>query len=425
MNYSKQLLILKNVFELVTLNGSDNKPRIGKAMSDLGIIKNGSLIVSSGIIKWVGESKYLNDNLLDALDETEIQEIDCSRNTVLPGLIDPHTHIVFGGSRENEFAMRCAGKSYGEIALAGGGIKSTVKATRELDNETLMSKAIKHLDRMLEYGTTTIEAKSGYGLSTFHELKILRILRELQNSHPMEIISTFLGAHTVPQDTDKQDYLDLVLNEMIPAVKDEALAEFCDVFCEKGAFSVEESERILLKGKEFGLKPKIHADQLSESGGSQVAARVKAISADHLDYISQDSMNQIKNSGTIAVLLPGCVHFLGLSRYAPARKFIESEIPIALATDLNPGTCYTESLPIIMNIACSHMKMSPEEVITACTINAAHAIDRAKNIGSLEPGKKADITIFDCDSYKMIPYHFGVNLVDKTIKDGVVVYRKS
>jgi len=385
-------------------------------------MKNGALIAIGGSIDWVGRETDLDKKLTALSPDYEVREVDCSGKTVLPGLVDCHTHLIFGGSRESEFAMRCAGRSYQEIAEAGGGIKSTVKATRQEDDDTLKNKAIMRLDRMLSLGTTTIEGKSGYGLSTRDELRILRLQRELATNHPMDIVSTFLGAHTIPAGKKKEDYIKEVTDEMIPLLKESSLAEFCDVFCEEGVFTPEESEMILNRGKKFGLKPKIHADQLSSNGGSQVAARVGATSADHLDYITPDGIRALKEAGTIAVLLPGCVFFLGLERYAPARDLIEAGIPVALSTDLNPGTCFTESLPIIMTIACTKMKLTPEEVITACTINAAHAIGRHTTVGSLEAGKKADIAIFDCPTYKIIPYHFGVNLCWMTVKGGEIVY---
>jgi len=420
-----KILKLVNASEILTLKTGSKTPKAGREQSEVNDIKNGSLIAVNGVIKWIGPANEMHEQIPSDIGNYDVHEIDCSGKTIIPGLVDPHTHLIFGGSREDEFAMRNAGSSYQEIAAAGGGIKSTVNSTQKEDDEKLIDNAKTRLDRMLSLGTTTVEGKSGYGLSTKDELRILRLQKQIDQTHPIDIVSTFLGAHTVPSGIEKEDYIKEVMGIMIPAVDRENLAEFCDVFCEKNVFTPEESELILLRGKKYNLKPKIHADQLSAYGGSEVASRVGAISADHLDYITSSGIKALKNSKTIGVLLPGCVFFLGLDRYAPARQMIDAGIPIALSTDLNPGTCYTESLHIIMTIACTRMKMSPEEALVACTINAAHAINRQDSIGSLEPGKKADIAIFDCPAHRIIPYHFGVNLCVTTIKDGEVVYTAS
>jgi imidazolonepropionase len=345
----------------------------------------------------------------------------------MPGLIDSHTHLVFAGSREHEFEQRIRGVSYLEIAERGGGILSTVEATRKATFDELFSLAKKRLDRMLSNGVTTIEAKSGYGLSLRDELKILKATKALNGVHPIDIISTFLGAHTVPKEyRDNRDrYLNLLLEEMIPKVVQEGLVEFCDVFCEEKAFNLEESRKILETGKQYGLKPKIHADQLSSGGGAELAAEVGAFSADHLEYISRVGIERMAEKGVTAVLLPGASFFLSMKRLPPAREMIEKGVAVALATDLNPGSSMTESLPLMMTMGCTMFGMTPGEVIQAATIHAAKSMGRENEIGSLDIGKQADILILDIPNYRYLPYHFGVNHVEAVIKKGRIVFRKS
>jgi imidazolonepropionase len=345
----------------------------------------------------------------------------------MPGLIDSHTHIVFGGSRENEFEQRLRGLSYLEIAETGGGILSTVEATRKASFEELLSLGKKRLNRMLSRAVTTIEAKSGYGLSLKDELKILEVMRRLDEDHPVDVVPTFLGAHTVPKEfkNNRQSYVDLLTEEMIPRIAEGKLAEFCDVFCEEKAFSLEESKRILETGKRFGLKPKIHADQLSSNGGAELAAEVGACSADHLEFVSPNGIERMAEKGVTAILLPGASFFLSMKKFPPAREMIEKGVTIALATDLNPGSSMTESLPLIMTMGCTMLRMLPGEVIRATTIHAAKSMGREGNIGSLEVGKQADIAIFDIPNYRYLPYHFGVNHVWMVIKKGKVVYQRT
>jgi imidazolonepropionase len=411
-------LLIKNAKELLTLSPSF------KEESGLGIIRNGTVAVKSGKIFWIGKKDELPGEFVL---NPRGQEIDARGKVTMPGLIDSHTHLIFAGSRENELELRIQGLSYLEIAERGGGILSTVEATRRASFEELFSLGKKRLDRMLSKGVTTIEAKSGYGLSIQDELKILKVMKALQEDHPLDIIPTFLGAHTVPKEfrSNRLRYIELLTEEMIPRIAEENLAEFCDVFCEEKAFSLEESRRILETGKRYGLKPKIHADQLSPNGGAELAAEVGAFSADHLEYISQTGIERMAEKGVTAVLLPGASFFLSMKRFPPAREMIEKGVTVALATDLNPGSSMTESLPLMMTMGCTMFKMIPKEVIQATTVHAARSMGRENEIGSLEVGKRADILVLDIPNYKYLPYHFGVDHVGKVIKNGMVVYERS
>ncbi len=411
-------LIVKNATELLTLSSSL------KEDSGLGIIRDGAVAVRGEKILWVGESRQLSDEVSLT---SEGQEIDATGKVVMPGLIDPHTHIVFGGSRENEFEQRLQGLSYLEIAERGGGILSTVEATRKASFEKLFLLGKRRLNRMLSRGVTTIEAKSGYGLSLKDELKILEVMRTLDEDHPVDIVPTFLGAHTVPKEfkNNRKGYVDLLTEEMIPRVAEKRLAEFCDVFCEEKAFNLEESKKILETGKRYGLKPKIHADQLSSGGGAELAAEVGAYSADHLEYVSPTGIERMAEKGVTAILLPGASFSLSMKKLPPAREMIEKGVTIALATDLNPGSSMTESLPLIMTMGCTMFRMLPKEVIQATTIQAAKSMGRESDIGCLEVGKQADIAIFDIPNYRYLPYHFGVDHVEVVIKKGRLVYRRS
>jgi imidazolonepropionase len=410
-------LIIKNATELLTLSSSF------KEDSGLGIIRDGAVAVRGEKILWVGESRQLSDEVSLT---SEGQEIDATGKVVMPGLIDSHTHLVFAGSRELEFEQRIQGLSYLEIAERGGGILSTVEATRKAPFEELLSLGKKRLDRMLSKGVTTIEAKSGYGLSLQDEIKILKVTKALKESHPIDIVPTFLGAHTVPKEfrNDRKQYVDLIIQEMIPRVAQEGLAEFCDVFCEEKAFSLEESRKILETGKRYGLKPKIHADQLSSGGGAELAAEVGAFSADHLEYVSPIGIERMAERAVTAVLLPGASFFLSMKQFPPAREMIEKGVAVALATDLNPGSSMTESLPLMITMGCTMFRMTPKEVIQATTIHAAKSMGRENKIGSLEVGKEADVLVLDIQNYKYLPYHFGVDHVETVIKKGKVVYQK-
>jgi len=416
-------ILIKNAEELLTLDSGLSGPRTGSQMGELGLIKKGAVGIKGGEIVAVGATAQV-------LKETEIDErtkiIDASGNVVTPGLVDPHTHLVFAGTREDEFEERIRGKSYQEIEARGGGIRATVEKVRQSTREELVQLALTRLERMLRYGTTTAEVKSGYGLNLNDELKILATIRELSRLQPIELIPTFLGAHQIPNEFRERrtDYIELLTKEIIPRAAKERLAKFCDVFCEEGAFTLEESKGILLTGKRFGLTPKIHADELSPYGGAELAAEVGAISSDHLVYTSLDGVRRMGETGVIAVLLPGTSFFLNSERYAPARMMIQEGVPVALATDFNPGSCMTESMPLIINLACLKLRLTPAEAIVAATINAAYAIGRGGEIGSLEKGRLADIVIWGFPSYRVLPYHFGVNLAETVIKAGEIVVEK-
>jgi len=419
MNLSTDVdLLIKNAEELLTLSSSI------KEDSGLGILRNGAVAIKRDEIFWVGKTE---DFPKEFVLTQEGKEIDATGKVVMPGLIDSHTHLVFAGSREHEFEQRIQGLSYLEIAERGGGILSTVEATRKASFQELYSLGKKRLDRMLSNGVTTIEAKSGYGLSIQDELKILEVMKALQRDHPIDIVPTFLGAHTIPKEfkNDRKRYVELLIEEMIPRVAQEGLAEFCDVFCEEKAFSLEESRKILEKGKKYGLKPKIHADQLSPGGGAELAAEVGAFSADHLEYISQTGIERMAEKKVTAVLLPGASFSLSMQVYPPAREMIEKGLAVSLATDLNPGSSMTESLSLIMTMGCTLFKMIPKEVIQATTIHAARSMARENEIGSLDIGKKADVLVLDIPNYRYLPYHFGVDHVEKVIKGGKIVYKRT
>ncbi len=389
-------------------------------MEDVGIIEDGAVAVSEGRIVAVGKTEeVLGQIKIDK--QTKI--IDATDKVVLPGFVDCHTHPVFAKTREEEFEMKIKGKSYQEIAASGGGIKSSVKALRSRSKEELIQLTLPRLDRMLSYGTTTIEAKSGYGLSLEDEIKMLEVIEELNQIHPIDLIPTFLGAHEVPEEYKDQrdEYIELITQKMIPEVAKRKLAVFCDIFCEKGVFGIEESKEILSSAKKHGFELKLHADQLSALGGAKLAAQLGAVSADHLEFIDEEGIKMMKEAGVIGVLLPGACFGLGMREYPPARKMIDQSLPVALATDFNPGSSMTESMPIILSLACLMMKMTPAEAIVASTINSAYAVDKRKEVGSIEVGKKADLVIWNVQNYKEIPYHYGVNLVEQVVKDGKVV----
>jgi imidazolonepropionase len=412
---SVDFLIL-NADELVTLAGSSQKPRISKQMRELGIVNNGGLAIKDGRILAVGKTADITKNF-----KTE-NIINANGKTVLPGFIDSHTHLIFAGSREDEFQMRIEGASYLEIFGAGGGILKTVKETRKASVEKLVDCGLRTLDAMLEHGTTTVEAKSGYGLTTKDELKILEVIKRVNQMHCLDVASTFMGAHAISPEYkgNAQGYTSLVAEDMIPKVAERGLAEFCDVFCERGVFSLEQSRRILGAGKNYGLKSKVHADEMSMMGGAELAADARAVSAEHLLFSSQEGIKAMAAKGVIAVLLPAAAFSLMMGRYADARLMIDLNVPVALGTDFNPS-CWVEDMQLVIAFACHFMKLIPAEAITAATINAAHAISRADQIGSLEVGKKADIIVLNVPNHKFLGYSFGVNLIDKVIKNGRLV----
>ncbi|MDV2682824.1 imidazolonepropionase [Alkalihalophilus lindianensis] len=416
----KQALFIRHANEVITLKGSSEKPMTKEQMEELHIVKGGSVWLEDGKIHAVGPDEELLATYQARLEEAEV--IDATGQVVAPGFVDPHTHLVFAGSRENEFNMRLQGSSYMDIMNAGGGIHATTSATREADHEQLYTESKRRLDKFLVHGVTTIEAKSGYGLSLEHELKQLEVAKRLNDSHCMDIVSTFMGAHAVPGDykENPEQFVDLVINEMIPKVAELGLAEFNDVFCEHGVFTPEQSKRILEAGRKHGLQPKIHADEIEPYGGAETAAEVGAVSADHLLKASDEGMKMMAEKGVIAVLLPGTAFFL-MAESANGRKMIDAGVPVALSTDCNPGSSPTVSLPLIMNLGCLKMGMTPAEVITATTINAAHAINRGHEVGSIEVGKKADLVILDVPNYMQLQYHYGVNHTKTVIKNGEVV----
>ena len=415
-------VIIKNAWELVTVAGSGGRAKAGAAMSDLGIIPDGALVIENGIITRVGKT----DEVLSGLDEAGFSVINAAGRAVLPGFIDSHTHFVFGGYRAEEFSWRMRGDTYMEIMERGGGIVNTVEATRRATKAQLIEWGKKRLDSMLSFGVTTVEGKSGYGLDHDTELKQLQVMRELNAAHPVDIAATFLGAHAIPREYkgDGDKYIDYIIKDVLPDVAGFKLAEFCDVFCEKGVFTIEQSRRLLEAARSHGLKVKIHADEMNDLGGAALAAELGAVSADHLLYASDQGIEAMSRAGVVAVLLPGTAFSLK-EPYGRARFMIDSGCAVALATDFNPGSCFSESIPLIFALATLHMGMTPEEAVTALTINGAAAIGRAESVGSLEVGKAGDAVVLDFPSYLYIPYHVGVNSVDKVIKAGNVVVDKS
>lgn len=386
---------------LVTLAGP-KRPRVGSELSDLGIIRDGGMLIREGKIEIVDSSEEVAKNARD------VEIIDAGGRVVLPGFVDAHTHLVFAGNRLDDFERRARGETYEQIAKAGGGIWSTVKKTRAASSEDLFNQAQTHAEWFLRCGTTTIEAKSGYGLTVEDELKILRVMRRLNEEKPLEIVPTFLGAHAVPRELDADEYINLVLDEMLPRIAKEKLAEFCDVFCEHGYFTIERSKRVLTAARKLGLRLRIHADQLSNSGAAQLAAELNATTADHLEKTDEKGIVAMKSAGVQPVLLPGSVYALGSTAYPRAREMLDAGLAVVLATDFNPGSSPTPSMPMILSLACTQMKMSPAEAITAATINAAYSINRGDKIGSLEQGKLANFSIFDCEDYHELAYWFGI-----------------
>ncbi len=431
-------LLVINAGELVTMAGG---VRRGSALREIGVIENGAVAAYRGEIVDVGPTEEV---LARAQTGPTTRVIDANGRAVLPGFVDPHTHLCWSGDRADEFARRLQGASYVEIARAGGGIKATVRATREAGEEELVEEGLKRLDLLALAGTTTVEVKSGYGLTTEDELKQLRAIRTMAEHHPLDIVPTFMGAHEFPPEykDDHEAYVRIVINEMLPKVaaesqgadeklvslleravghplpQDRPLAVFCDVFTETGVYTVEQSRRILKRAKELGLIPKVHADELSDLGGAALAAEVGAISADHLLYASDEGLRAMAEAGTVAVLLPGTAFCLMNVPYADARRIIDAGCVVALASDFNPGSCPTYSMPFIITLACMHMKMDPAEALAAATINAAASIGQSHRVGSLEPGKLADMVILDAPSHRHIPYFMGQNVVASVIKRG-------
>ena len=409
-------LAVLHASQLVTLAGPQ-RPRVGHEMSELAIIADGGMLIRDGKIDIVGPSDEIEKHTGGA------GIVDLSGRVVLPGFVDAHTHLVFAGNRLGDFERRARGETYEQIAKVGGGIWSTVEKTRAASEEELFAQGKKHADWFLRCGTTTVEAKSGYGLTVEDELKILRVMRRLNEQTPLEIVPTFLGAHAVPRDSSADEYVDLVLNEMLPRVASENLAEFCDVFCERGYFDVDQSRKILSAAKKLGLKLRGHVDQLTNSGGAKLMAELGASTADHLENTDEQGIAALKAVNVQPVLVPASVYALGSTRYPRAREMIDAGLAVVLASDFNPGSSPTPSMPMVLSLACTQMKMSPAEAITAATINAAHSLNRGDKIGSLEPGKLANFAVFDCEDYREIAYWFGFSPTHSVYVKGMCASR--
>jgi imidazolonepropionase len=412
-------LLLEHAAELLTLAGPADGPRLGAALRDVGLIRDGAVAVADGEIVAVGPTDQVRDAVRLSRAATMI---DATGRVVLPGFVDAHTHLVFAGPRVDEFEMRLRGASYLEIAAAGGGILRSVAATREADEESLYRLGRVRLDHLLRTGTTTAEAKSGYGLTRDGELKQLRVIHRLSAQHDIDLVATVLAAHAVPPEFagDPDGYIDTVIRDILPAVVDEDLAEFCDAFCDVGAFTIEQGRAVLEAGSELGLVPKLHADEFTDTGGARLAAEVGAISADHLLHASDTGLAAMAEAGTMAVLLPGTAYFLGLP-FAPARRMVELDVPVALASDYNPGSSPMWSMPAVISLACVGMRLVPAEAIAAATINAAWAIGMAEEVGSLEPGKAADLLVLDVADHREIAMTLGGSIVRHVIKRGRIV----
>lgn len=408
-------LLIDNIGQLVTVAAGGRRVKTGADMRDLGIVTDAALLIENGLIVRSGPAGSI------AVPE-EMEVMDAEGRVVLPGFVDSHTHTVFAGSREHEFALRAEGKSYQEIADAGGGILSTMRATREATKKELYRSAERRLTAMLRHGTTTVEIKSGYGLSPEAEIRMLEVIADLKRDHFASVVATFLGAHAVPPEYagDRQGYVDRICDYMMPYVATKRLATFVDVFCEQGYFDLRATEQIILEAKRHGLVPKLHADQLTAMGASELGARHNAVSVDHLEKTTPEGIAAVAASQTIATVLPGCSLFLN-HPYAPARAMIDAGIPVAIATDFNPGSQMCFSMPMMLTLACTQMRLTPEEAVTAATLNGAAALGISAETGSIEPGKNADVVVYDVHDFRTIAYHYGVNHVWKVIKSGVVL----
>jgi imidazolonepropionase len=410
-------LLLRDAAQVVCVGRRGERSKRGDSLRDPALVREASVLVEDGRIAWVGPSTQRPPTPPDA------EVIDCTGKVVLPGFVDSHTHLLFAGSREDEFEQRLQGRTYQEIAAVGGGINATVRRVRESTRDELRDLARCRLARLLAFGVTTVEVKSGYGLTLADELKCLEAVADLNREGPLELVPTFLGAHAVPPEYggDRAGYVRLLTNEMLPEVARCRLAEFSDVFCETGVFSLEESEAMLRRAHGLGFRLKLHADELTPLGGAELAARLGATSADHLLCITDRGIDALAAADTVATLLPGTAFFLGLP-FAPARRLIERGLAVALASDCNPGTCPTENLPLVGVMACTQMKMLPAEALAALTLNAAAALGRSDTLGSVEPGKQADLLVLDVPDYRHLFYHFGVNHAWRVIKRGRVVF---
>ena len=412
-------LLIRGCAELLTLGGP--VPRRGRALRELGIIRDGAILIRDGRIAAAGTRRRI-----ESLRESRrARKLDLGGRILLPGFVDSHTHLVFAASRASEYEMRIAGASYERIARAGGGILSSVRNLRRASSAELKSRALVNLAEFAAHGTTTIEAKSGYGLDWASERKSLLLLRELEHDQALDIVRTFLGAHVVPPEFRRRadEYVELICRRWIPQVAIENLAEFCDVFCDRGAFTLAQARKILTAARACGLRLRIHAEQLARTGAARLAVELHAASADHLERLTPADIRALAKSDVTCTMLPGCCFHLGLAHYGPARKLIDAGAIVALATDFNPGTSPTLSMPMILSLACKQMRMTPAEAISAATINPAYSLGRQDTVGSLEVGKFADLAVFDLASYREIPYYFGVNHCCLTMKRGRIIYR--
>ena len=412
---TKADIVILNANELLTMKGTA-LPRAKEQLSELGIIEGGGLAIKDGRIAAVGNSRMIKDRFGKGAKTV----IDAKDKIVMPGFVDCHNHLIFEGSRENELEWKIKGHSYIDITKRGGGIRRTVKETRGASLESLIASAKKRLDVMMKFGTTTTEAKSGYGLNLKDEVKMLNAIRKLDEMHLVDLVPTFLGAHALPPEfKDFDKYTNVLIEKILPVIAEKKLAEFCDVFCEIDFFSVDQSRKILLRAKSLGMKPKVHADEFAETGGAELSAEVHAITAEHINYPSPRGLKKMADHGVIGVLLPASSYSMMSSNYADARRIIDAGVPVALGTDLTPNS-WSESMQFVVSQACYNMRMLPSEAICAATINAAFAVGRGSEVGSLEEGKFADVIILDVPNYRHIPYHFGVNLVEQVIKKGEI-----
>ena len=410
--------LVRGARQLLTLRGARH-PRRGAALSDLGIVANGALLIEKGVIVEAGLARRVEK----LAASRRIREIDATGRVVMPGFVDSHTHLIFGRPRLKDYEMRLAGATYAEIAAAGGGISSSVKAVRAMTATQLEAQGRAALAAMARHGTTTVEAKSGYALDGPGELKTLRVLQELSTRGPLDIMPTYLGAHIVPPEyRGRPDaYIEWMAADMMPKIRRRKLAEFVDVYCDDGAFTLDQSRCYLQHARDLGFGLKMHAEQFARTGAARLAVELDAVSADHLEQANEEDIRALAQSNTIATLLPGSVFHLGLRTYAPARALIDAGAAVALATDFNPGTSPTYSMQMILSLACTEMRMSPAEAITAATVNGAHALRCADRVGSLEPGKQADLLILNAEDYRELPYYFGTNNVHLTMKRGVIL----
>ena len=422
-----EALLLTNCKQLVTMGG--RAPKRGRALAEIDAIRDGAVLVAGGKIVAAGPRAKVERH--PAVAGRRARKMDLGGRVVTPGLVDAHTHLVFAASRAAEYEQRIAGATYEQIAKAGGGILSSVRALRAASDDALAASAGARLERMAEHGTTTVEAKSGYGLDFENELRTLKLLRRLGKQQNVEIVPTLLAAHVVPPEFRSRsfgtggadEYVDRIVRLILPAAALEGLAEYCDVFVERGAFTAAQARRIMAAARALGLVPRLHAEQLARTGGARLAVEVEAASVDHLDHATGADIRALARSEVACILLPGCSFHLGLPRYAPARKLIEAGAIVALATDCNPGTSPTLSLPMAMSLACTQMRMTPGEALAACTINAAYSLGRHERIGSIETGKDADLAVWDVEDYREIPYYFGVNHCAMTMKRGMVIHK--